>query len=79
MHKYLDGVWVEADQLDAARDELAEIRKERGSWVRVDMTGRPRLLFCGACTLSDAVDTDDAVSVFVSCGTVCDGCGERAP
>lgn len=76
---YIEGVYVSPDRFEEARDELLELRKARGSWVRVTLPGRPRLLFCGACNLSDAVDTDDAVSVSVTCGTLCDGCGERAP
>lgn len=69
------------DDYDTALDEA---RRERSAWVRVDVlrqasTPSGRLLFCPACNLSDAIDTDGGVSVFVPGGTLCDGCGERAP
>ena len=70
---YLEGIWFTSDCIDAARDELHEIRKERAAWVRETHAGRR---YCGLCSM----DYDlDAVSIVVSPGTVCDGCGERAP
>lgn len=67
------------DDYDTALDEVRIARRERSGWVKVHLMYRNALLYCPACNLSDAVDTDDAVSVYVTGGTLCDGCGERAP
>lgn len=62
-----------------------EVPSSRAEWVRVTLPATPAapftcdLLYCGACNLGDVVDTDDAVAVYVPGGTLCDGCGERAP
>ena len=72
---YIEGVYVSPDRFEEARDELLELRKARGSWVRVPGSG----LYCGGCVRDDAADHRDAVSVSVTGGTLCDGCGERAP